>query len=601
MKSFTTLFICFLLLGTLVANAQSEDTSSESKQAKINNWSITLNAGAPLFWGDLSDNVSNPFSKYFSKEQGLGYGLILTRNINNVFSVNLEYFGGNLSGIRNTWSNGAVADLSFNAPFNDINLNVEVDLLNLIFEKKERRWFSTYLKGGVGYVFYQPTVTHISDGSAVFSGSGSTLEIPLGFGFRSDISKHLSLRLENTFHFIFVDDIDGYSSQFSKAHDIYTYTSLGITYRIYQEPKQPKTPKIQPIEPADTLLANQEPIEIEPAFELSIAANIPSSLRPYDTSDVTLRISKGNIEGAAKIQQTIPQGFEVKELLSGGGKFDFTNQIMSISWAELPEKEVIDITYRLTSNNASISEHSIPGIMFYRQDEVDQIRQFKKSIEIKPEAIIAEVNNNNDNNNNITESPIVSGTPAKTDSLNKGDLVYRVQVYAVYGGTTSANLLQKRLNLDYNVEQTYDGNYAKYTSGEFATYDEAAAYKKKLRSSTVPGAFVVGYYEGARINNIQKAISIEKGEQPSQLSSSNIPMGLIYRIQIAASSKNISVSELKNSKGVTDDVVQISHNGLYKYEIGNYTNYEEAKVKLAKIRTTVYDAFIVKYKDGKRI
>ncbi len=597
------MLIIFNLVPTF-GNAQTDvsDDNEPSNKEKINKWNITINGGATLLWGDLSDEPDNPFSKYFTDQQGWGYGLIISRRIGNTFTANLQYIGGNLQGFRSTWSNGDSANLSFNSAINEVNLNIEVDLLNLFFASKEQRLFSAYLKGGIGYLFYKPVVTHTSDGSPVFSGSGSSLVIPWGWGIKSDISKHLTIRFENTFHHTMKDDVDGHGTIYSHANDIYNYTSLGVTYRIYQKPKQPKMPKEEEIIPRDTAIAVVE--EEETPFELSVAANFPSEMHPYDTSDVTLRISKGDISGSAKLQQTIPDGFTVEQLLSDGAKFDFKNQIMTYSWEKLPQKETIDITYRLISKNANMGTNTIPGILFYSQNDIDQIRQFKKNIEIIAEPVIAHnntaenANQENVSTNESNSNKSVVGTGKK--STEAKSLVYRVQVYAVYGGTTSSKLLEKRLNLDYPVQQDYQGNYAKYTSGEFATYEEAAAYKKKLRGSTVPGAFVVGFYEGKRTKNIQEAITIENGGKASD-SKANIPMGIVYRVQILASTRNLSIAQVKEQTGCTESFEQVTHNGLYKYEVGTYKSYSEAKNALQKIRNEVNDAFIVKYKDGKRI
>jgi hypothetical protein len=397
------------------------------------------------------------------------------------------------------------------------------------------------------------------------------------------------------------DDVDGHGTVYSHANDIYNYTSLGVTYRIYQKPKQPKMPKEEEIIPTDTAVAVVEPEETP--FELSIAANFPSQMHPYDTSDVTLRISKGNIDGAAKLQQTIPDGFTVMELLSDGATFDFNNQIMTYTWEEFPAKETIDITYRLISKNASMGTNSIPGILFYTQNDIDQIRQFKKNIEIVAEPVVAQNNSDNLNQDSLNTSNggtnvVAAGTGVK--STEGKSLVYRVQVYAVYGGTTSSKLLEKRLNLDYPVQQDYQGNYAKYTSGEFATYEEAAAYKKKLRESSVPGAFVVGFYEGERTKDIQEAITIENGGKAKDTRAS-VPMGIIYRVQILASARNLSNAQVQEQTGCTESFEKVTHNGLYKYEVGAFKSYSEAKNALLRIRNEVSDAFIVKYKDGKRI
>lgn len=602
--AFITILVIILSLHPFIANAQI-DVSDENQPAnteKVNKWNITLNAGPILLWGDLSDETDNPFSKYFSDQQGIGYGVILSRRIGKTFTANLQYLGGTLQGYRSTWSNGDSANLSFNSKINEVNLNVEIDLMNLIFESKERRLFSAYIKGGVGYLFYKPVVTHTSDGSAVYSGNGSSLDFPWGWGVKSDISKHLSIRFENTFHHALKDDVDGHGTIYSNYNDIYNYTSLGVTYRLYQNPKHPKLIEEEKIKQVEIVASVED--TVEKAFELSIAANFPSSMYPFDTSDVTLRISKGDISGAAKLQQTIPEGFVVNNLLSAGAEFEFKNQILTYSWEEFTDEETLDIVYRLISINAPMGSISIPGILFYVQNDVDQIRQFKKTIEVVEVPVVAQNNNieaiNPDKQDNKDVNSSATTVKNANSSTEGKSLVYRVQVYAVYGGTTSAKLLEKRLNLDYPVQQDYEGNYAKYTSGEFATYDEAADYKKKLRASSVPGAFVVGFYEGARTKDIQEAISIENGGKAS-IAKANIPMGLIYRVQILASNKNLSNEQVKNQTGCSQAFEKVTHNGLYKYEVGAYKSYSEAKAALEKIRTEVSDAFVVKYKDGNRI
>ncbi len=605
-RNYRTLLSAFILLFVLspvfiFAQIDVSDNSSAVSTLKINKWSITVNGGATLLWGDLSDEPSNPFQKYFSPQQGIGYGIMLSRRLGNTININLEYLGGNLQGFRSFWSNGDTANLSFNSKLNDININVEVDLLNLLLKSKERRLFSAYLKGGIGYVFYKPTVYHTNDGSLVSNTSGSCIEIPWGWGVKSDISKHWTVRFENTFHHAMKDDVDGHGTIYSHANDIYNYTSLGITYRIYQKPKQPKLPK-EEIVPSDTILAQNKTEEKTP-FELSIAANYPSKMLPFDTSDVTLRISKGDIKGGAKLQQTIPQGFAVEELESSGAGFEFKNQIVTYRWDSLPDAETLELTYRLITKDAPIGTHSIPGILFYQQNNEDQIRQFKKNIEVKAENIIAKVAASS---NKSDEIKTVAATTVKEEndkskskeSTQGKDLIYRVQVYAVYGGTTSSRLLEKRLSLDYPVKQDYQGNYAKYTCGEFATYEEAAAYKKKLRASTVPGAFVVGFYNGKRTKNIHEAISIENGGVSA---SPSFTKGIVYSIQILASSKDIDITTAKAQTGCSFPVVKVYNNGLYKYQVGQYSSYQEAKRQLAKVRSEVSDAFIVKYKDGKRI
>jgi len=610
-----TLFIIgvFIIIPfSIFSQTDVSDNLERDTITKFNKWNITANYGQTLAWMDYNQEPDNPFSSYFTDHASWNYGFILSRRIGKTYTANLQYIGGSLQGYKTKWSNGDTADVSFITKINDISLNFEVDLMNLVFEKKDRRWFTAYFKAGIGYIFYDPSIWQTSNPENTRATvKGSSLIIPWGWGARSDISKHWSIRFENTFHHALADDLEGnVNPEYSSVNDIYNYTSLGATYHIFQKPRQPKKRKLKTLQPIeDTAIASIDTV----AFELSIASNIPSSLHPYDTTNVVIKINKGNLEGAAKLQQTIPQGFIIKELLSGGAKYEFSNGIMTYNWEELPMDENISITYKLITNNASMGNHTIPGILFYTQDGIDQIRQFKKVIEIKPEQVLAQTSTEETTAGEITiekntieknpkenikpKSPVVV---ANTNINNSKKLVYKVQVYTVYKGSTSSKMLKKRLKLDHDVTHYYEGNYTKYTSGEFATYEEAAAYKKKLRNSTVAGAFVVGFYEGERMGNIQDAIKVEKGIAPNSDNNTN-ESGTNYRIQILASKKDLSIEEVKTITGINRSFNKVTHNGLYKYEIGPFTTYSETKKEAIEVRKIVGGAFIVKYKDGKRL
>jgi len=577
-------------------NDIADDVDTPPTIKKFNKWNITANYGQTIAWMDLNQEPDNPFSNYFTDRSSWNYGFILTRKLGKTFTANIQYIGGSLQGNKATWSNDSTADISFKTNFNDISINFEVDLMNLVFEKKDRRWFTAYLKGGIGYIMYDPKIWTTSDGTPKVATGGSSLIIPWGWGARSDISKHWSIRFENTFHHALVDNLDGHDNpETSSVNDIYNYTSIGVTYHIFQKPRQPKKPKIEELPiPEDTTVATKE------VFELSIASNIPSSMHPFDTTTVIIKINKGDIDGAAKLQQTIPEGFIIKELLSAGAKYEFTNGIMSYSWDELPESEYVSITYKLITKDAKIGSTTIPGILFYTQDDKEQIRQFKKEIEIKPEAVVTKTAEESPKEEVATNEPITTPAVVTAGTLDKSKkLVYRVQVYTVYKGSTSSKMLKKRLNLDYDVTHYYDGNYTKYTSGEFSTYEEAAAYKKKLRNSTVAGAFVVGFYEGERVQSIQEAINIEKGGSLAKTNPTE--KGISYRIQILASKKNLSIEDVKDITGISRSFKKVTHNGLYKYEIGPFSTYSEAKTNANEVRKTVSGAFIVKYQDGSRL
>jgi N-acetylmuramoyl-L-alanine amidase len=86
--------------------------------------------------------------------------------------------------------------------------------------------------------------------------------------------------------------------------------------------------------------------------------------------------------------------------------------------------------------------------------------------------------------------------------------------------------------------------------------------------------------------------------QASEEKEDGIPPALHYRIQIKASSKKIPLDapEFTHYK----DVKCIPFNTIYKYTIGNFTNFEAATQYCEKIiRPEIADAFVVCVENGK--
>lgn len=76
---------------------------------------------------------------------------------------------------------------------------------------------------------------------------------------------------------------------------------------------------------------------------------------------------------------------------------------------------------------------------------------------------------------------------------------------------------------------------------------------------------------------------------------------IIYKIQIAASTKVIDLKDARFG-GIKDLENDQSDKEINRYVVGNYSNLQETQARLETIRKNGFkDAFIVAYKDGKRI
>lgn len=581
-RSIVLIFIFSFLVLTL---------HSQDRRDKFNYWTIQGGGGATLFFGDMSDDAPNPFSKYFTVQQGWAGSLSLQKKLSPVFAIDLQGTVGNWHGQRSQWSDGKPVSFEFNSLMKEGTLMAEIDLLNII--KPKTRTLNFYLKGGVGYVFYDAIKTDYALDTQVGKSKGSAFVLPWGFGGRIDFNERWSFYGETSFQYAFDDNLDAHASTFTKANDIYTYTSFGIGYKIFPEKRKPVIKEID-VAPIDTIVVAE-------LLPIKVLTKAPKTLEPGSEFVLRIQINKDAHKGGAKIQQTLPVGMTASASKSADGTFAYNNQIMTIDWEELPEnEETLFIEYKIkVAETIDEKEYILPGIMYYDKDGEENIAQFRTNVTVKTPVVAIVVPDSNIGNTSVD----IKENPNNSDTeLNNSDIVYRVQVKAIYGGKSTKQAIAKRYGVTGEINEDYHNGYMKYTAGNYSNYSEAAKLKQELRNGKVPGAFVVAYNKGKRMSNIQEAIKITETGGGSTTSSSTIEYssGTSYKIQIAASARDFSSEYIKNTLGVSNKVEREKHNGLYKYTVGNYTSFNEAKHDLPDIKSKVFDAYIVKYLDGKR-
>jgi hypothetical protein len=95
--------------------------------------------------------------------------------------------------------------------------------------------------------------------------------------------------------------------------------------------------------------------------DVSIEQRMQDTIAPGDTLNVTLAITKGDREGFAKWQQTLPAGFIASPVEMNGATFSFKNQQIKIIWMELPISETFSIKYKIETSPAVFGEHNLMG------------------------------------------------------------------------------------------------------------------------------------------------------------------------------------------------------------------------------------------------
>lgn len=92
-----------------------------------------------------------------------------------------------------------------------------------------------------------------------------------------------------------------------------------------------------------------------------------------------------------------------------------------------------------------------------------------------------------------------------------------------------------------------------------------------------------------------------KEEEPTKTETVSSNEGIVFKVQIAASSKNLELTP-SNFKGLNNLSVANDSGTLYKYMYGNASTYNDAKLNLAEAKAKGFEgAYIVAFKDGKKI
>jgi len=577
-----SILLVFVMIGSNLF-AQNDTNSDSKKDAKpvIYNWDVSLKGGASLIWGDAGSSF-DPFTRWFSNEGAFTGEITLNRRLSNLFGIQAGFAKGYLSGYREVWSSDTHPVASSLTDYMDYYLALNVDL-TAIFNHNPDRFLSVYAFGGGGMINY--SATSFLDGKQFKTASGNTFMVPWGGGLKLRINPRFSILLETSFRNTFVDDIDAYVGQGTEINDIYSITGVGLTYRFGAKKEKERQIDVVPVVPADTSVAESEKQEERVLAEVAVMSGMPASAKSDTTYEISMKIKKDSLKDYGRFKQEIPVGFTVAEGNSAGGNFSFENQELLIEWETLPIEDTLAFSYKLISGGMEPKNYTFEGSFTYKEDTSLRVTTFVDNINISVKA--ANQLAVNSENAQTSETPVVAaGAVSGID--------YRVQVAAVIGGKSSADVIAKRLRINEEVfEDPYKTGY-RYTVGHHDNYGEANSHRKEV---SVKGAYVIAFVDGKYVGNLAKTNSIVMDKDAINSS------GVTYKIQIAASKgRAYPIAKLAYKYGLnTTDIYERNTGTWYTYSVGKYNNLDDAKAKLKEIQAKVKGAYIVKYVDGRRV
>ncbi|OFX88019.1 MAG: hypothetical protein A2W99_11315 [Bacteroidetes bacterium GWF2_33_16] len=182
-----------------------------------------------------------------------------------------------------------------------------------------------------------------------------------------------------------------------------------------------------------------------------------------------------------------------------------------------------------------------------------------------------------------------------SETTSSENIVFKVQIAADRSKLTSENLHNIYSGFEKISNFQEDGWY-KYAIGEYNNFADANELRKNC---SVNGAFVIAF-KGDKKMNVIEAKNATKRFLP-QIIKDWIQNNskVVFRVQIAASSKELSDIAIQKICSIEPIVYSFEENGWFKYSIGNFESYQQALV--LKRNCGVDGAFIVPYINGSKV
>lgn len=270
--------------------------------------------------------------------------------------------------------------------------------------------------------------------------------------------------------------------------------------------------------------------------QITITANLPSSVSTGSSIDADVKINKGTVGNFAKYQMDVPVGYVVSGVDVKGGNFTFENQRAKIVWVSVPGDAEFTVKFKLQVGSDAASPGTFLQKFYYLENNE------KKEVEAAPIVVTTggavasapvtsappaetkpvettPVNNTSSTppaeTKPVETKPVATSTPpaetkpepvreskpaattANTSSANSTEVAgvtFKVQI-----GAYTTEPSKSKFSGAGNVSIDMINGLYKVTTGNFKTKDDAIKYRDQLQSKGYPG-FIVRYENGKRVN-----------------------------------------------------------------------------------------------------
>jgi hypothetical protein len=297
--------------------------------------------------------------------------------------------------------------------------------------------------------------------------------------------------------------------------------------------------------------------------QISINANIPSTISLDNSTDIEVKINKGTVSSFAKYQMDVPAGIVVSSVDSKSGNFTFENQRAKIVWVSVPIDPEFSIKFKVLASSEAPNQAIFSQKFYYLENNE------KKEVEANPITV-------------TISGAVASDETASASNDNKpAEPKEKSKTYVDQNITVTTTEYK---NEDKPSSET-NGNSAATVS----TTTESVKTYTNAETKTIVTKKTTTTYESKEVESSANKVSAA--------STSGSSLGMTFKIQIGAYSLKPDKSKFPNAGNVNVDLI----NGMYKITTGTFKTLDDAVKRRDELKVKGYNGFIVRYKDGVRI
>ena len=450
---------------------------------------------------------------------------------------------------------------TFSSDADGVGVQLDYSLDNFIGQSI----FSPLLSLGVHRLGVSTTNEQRLERVAIFS-------LPLSLGLRVDITKRLQFDLAMSYAFG-LGDID-MSTNNQNSSDSYQSLNFTVHYDLFTKSKNNNSTISDDYYSEvnfNALESNDEDNDLVPDFE-DFCPNTPKGVK-VDKDGCPLDDDGDGIPNYLDQQKNTPKG-------------------------SIVNKDGVTLTlddYKNTYSDLDIASRKYAD--FYNENEIK--REDFKTID---EYLIAKANAFN---KMYIES--------LSNNKEVKELVYKVKIWQGFD-SINASILNRLLSLDDLESFRIDDHIVIYAVGNYSNYEDALIRKIEIEDNFKfqeteiiidNNGLLINYSDFLeeqnqqnQINNIDdNAVVVDTSEKT--VSNESLDNSPNFRVQIGAFNEILPDEVFDNVKNV---IPFVGNDGMVRYMVGSFSNYNDAiDYQAQMIARGFHDAFIVTYKDGKRI